>query len=146
MAPTIREESGAQPVPTSAARMRRNLNSANEEHRSQNVTKKAAKRLTESLLETAKNMHALGIFDDSEHTKITMRHAGKKPAATAQPLSPDQIRLVRERAHMSQAVFARHLNVTTGHVSQLERGVKRPTGAALILPNVIRRKGIDAIL
>jgi putative transcriptional regulator len=94
--------------------MRRNLNSATEEHRSQNMTKKAAKRLTEILLETAKDMHALGIFDDTEYTKITMRHAGKKPAATAQPLSPNQIRLVRERAHMSQAVFARHLNVTTG--------------------------------
>ena len=47
---------------------------------------------------------------------------------------------------MSQAVFAHHLNVTTGYVSQLERGTKRPTGAALALLNVIRRKGIEAIL
>jgi putative transcriptional regulator len=91
-------------------------------------------------------MHAIGILDDAAYTKITMRHAGKKPVATAQPLSPDQIRLVRQRAHMSQAVFARHLNVTTGYVSQLERGVKHPTGAALALLNVIRRKGIGAIL
>lgn len=47
---------------------------------------------------------------------------------------------------MSQAVFARHLNLTVGYVSQLERGAKRPTGAALALLNVIRRKGIEAIL
>ena len=47
---------------------------------------------------------------------------------------------------MSQAVFARHLNVTVGYVSQLERGTKRPSGAALALLNVIHRKGIDAIL
>ena len=52
---------------------------------------------------------------------------------------------MRERAHMSQAVFARHLNVTTGYVSQLERGTKRPAGAALALLNVIRRKGIEAM-
>jgi hypothetical protein len=44
---------------------------------------------------------------------------------------------------MSQAVFAQYPNLTIGYVSQLERGAKRPTGAALVLLNVIRRKGID---
>jgi len=48
---------------------------------------------------------------------------------------------MREEAHMSQAVFAHYLNLTVGYVSQLERGTKRPTGAALVLLNVIRRKG-----
>jgi len=43
-------------------------------------------------------------------------------------------------------VFARHLNLTVGYISQLERGAKRPTGAALALLNVIKRKGIEAIL
>ena len=47
---------------------------------------------------------------------------------------------------MSQAVFAHHLNVTVGYVSQLERGAKRPTGPALVLLNVIRHRGIEAIL
>jgi putative transcriptional regulator len=47
---------------------------------------------------------------------------------------------------MSQAVFARYLNLSAGHISQLERGLKRPTGPALALLNVIRRKGIEAIL
>jgi putative transcriptional regulator len=50
------------------------------------------------------------------------------------------------RAASIQAVFARHLSVTVGYVSQLERGAKHPTGAALALLNVIRRKGIDVIL
>jgi putative transcriptional regulator len=31
-------------------------------------------------------------------------------------------------------------------VSQLERGAKQPSGPALVLLNVIRRKGIEAIL
>ena len=47
---------------------------------------------------------------------------------------------------MSQAVFAHYLNLTVGYVSQLKRGVKWPTGATLVLLNVIRRKGIEAIL
>jgi DNA-binding XRE family transcriptional regulator len=37
----------------------------------------------------------------------------------------DQIRKLREQAHLSQAVFARYLNLTVGYVSQLERGAKR---------------------
>ncbi|MBV8776004.1 MAG: helix-turn-helix domain-containing protein, partial [Alphaproteobacteria bacterium] len=49
-------------------------------------------------------------------------------------------------AHLSQAVFARYLNLTADYVSKLERGAKRPTGPTLVLLNVIRRKGIEAIL
>ena len=45
-----------------------------------------------------------------------------------------------------QAVFARYLNLTVGYISQLERGMKRPSGPALVLLNIIRRKGIKAIL
>jgi putative transcriptional regulator len=47
---------------------------------------------------------------------------------------------------MSQAVFARHLNLTVDYISKLERWAKRPTGPALALLDVIRRKGIEAIL
>jgi putative transcriptional regulator len=43
-------------------------------------------------------------------------------------------------------VFARYLNLTVGYVSQLERGVKQPKGPTLALLNVIRRKGLEAIL
>jgi putative transcriptional regulator len=32
------------------------------------------------------------------------------------------------------------------HVSKLERGAKWPIGPALVLLNIIRRKGIEAIL
>jgi putative transcriptional regulator len=104
-------------------------------------------RLTKELLETAKGMHASGIMNDAAYEKITMRHLGcavKAPAA--ETLTGNDIRAIRERAHMSQAVFAQYLNLTVGYVSQLERGAKRPTGAALVLLNVIRRKGIEAIL
>ena len=47
---------------------------------------------------------------------------------------------------LSQAVFANYLNSTADYVSKLERGEKRPSGPALVLLDVIRRKGIDAIL
>ena len=53
---------------------------------------------------------------------------------------------MREKAALSQAAFARYLDLTTGYISQLERGVKTPKGPSLALLNVIKRKGIEAIL
>jgi putative transcriptional regulator len=94
----------------------------------------------------AGEMHANGTMDEATYRKITLRDVDKAEAAPLEPLSGEDIRALRERAHMSQAVFARHLNLTVGYVSQLERGAKRPTGAALALLDVIRRKGIEAIV
>ena len=103
-------------------------------------------RLTRAIIETAKDMKQTGIMDEATYTKITMRHLGPKETAGLPSLTGKDIRAIRQHAHMSQAVFAHHLNVTVGYVSQLERGAKRPTGPALVLLNVIRRKGIEAIL
>jgi putative transcriptional regulator len=102
-------------------------------------------RLTTALLETADEMQRVGVLDAAAHEKITLRHLGDKETLP-NPISADEIRSLRERAHLSQAVFARYLNLTVGYISQLERGAKRPSGPALVLLNVIRRKGIEAIL
>jgi putative transcriptional regulator len=110
------------------------------------MTKKAKTRLAKALLETAKDMRRVGVLAEPGYAKITKRHLGERESITAQPLSGKEIRALRERARMSQAVFAHHLNVTPGYVSQLERGAKRPTGTALVLLNVIARKGIATIL
>ena len=103
-------------------------------------------RLTKALLETAGDMRRVGVMNAATHVKITLRHLGDKADAAPAPVTGDEIRSLREDAHLSQAVFARYLNLTTGYVSQLERGAKQPTGPALVLLNVIRRKGIGAIL
>nr|WP_246725528.1 helix-turn-helix domain-containing protein [Beijerinckia sp. L45] len=56
------------------------------------------------------------------------------------------MRSLRERDHLSQAAFAGYLNLTADDILQLERGLRRPTGAILVLLNVIRRKGLEVIL
>ena len=107
--------------------------------------KKNHNRVTKELLETAKGMHKVGILDDKAHEKITMRHLkGKLPVIDS--MTSEEIRSLREEAHLSQAVFASYLNLTVGYISQLERGLKEPTGAVLTLLNIIRRKGLDVIL
>jgi putative transcriptional regulator len=110
------------------------------------MTTKALSPLTEALLETAEGLHRIGIMDDAAYEKITLRHLGPKALSVARPITGEEIRVLREKANLSQAAFARFLNLTTGYVSQLERGVKKPSGPALTLLNVIRRKGLEAIL
>lgn len=108
---------------------------------------KSNRRLTEELLETARDMRASGLMSKAAHEKITMRHLGEElSAATAVVPSGKEIRALREKAHLSQAVFAHYLKLTVGYVSQLERGAKSPTGPTLVLLDVIRRKGFEGIL
>ena len=93
---------------------------------------KKSSRLTKALLETAKDMREGGIIDETAYAKITMRHLGKDKCPKIDPISSEEIRALREREHLSHAVFATYLNLTVGYVSQLERGLKRPKGAALL--------------
>ncbi len=61
-------------------------------------------------------------------------------------MTGDEILKLRERANLSRAVFAHFLHLTPGYVSQLEHGVKQPSGPALVLLGAIRRKEIEGIL
>lgn len=101
--------------------------------------------LRSALIETAANMREGGLLSAASQEKITLRLKGDSPAPLAAPISAEDVRDLRRKARMSQSVFARALNVTTGYVSQLERGAKRPTGATLALLNLLRRTGVDAI-
>ena len=109
------------------------------------MTKKA-NRVVEAIIEMADDQLRSGLMDKAEHEKITIRHLGQRTLSVAEPISGDEIRTLREQAHLSQAVFARYLNLTVGYVSQLERGTKQPKGPALTLLNVIRHKGFETIL
>jgi putative transcriptional regulator len=102
--------------------------------------------LSEAILEMANDQRRTGLMDKATHEKITVRLLGKKPPITAEPIDGQDIRALREKENLSQAAFARYLNLTPGYISQLERGVKQPKGPALALLNVIRRKGLEAIL
>ncbi len=99
----------------------------------------------EALLEMATDMHKVGIIDEAAYERITLRHLGARPTQAATPIAPAEIRALRESAQMSQAAFARYLNLTTGYISQLERGTKQPKGPALALLNVMRRKGVEVV-
>lgn len=79
-------------------------------------------------------------------SKHTMREFDDACLTQVRALSPEEIRQIRAREHMSQPVFARHLNVSRNLVSDWERGVKRPGGPALRLLAVVEKKGLQAIM
>ena len=110
------------------------------------MPRKKLSRLTEALLEMATDQHSIGLMDDADYRQITIRHLGPKAPEIAKPIKAEEIRSLREDANLSQAAFARYLNLTPGYISQLERGIKQPKGAALTLLNVIRRKGLEVVL
>lgn len=90
--------------------------------------------------ETIEALHEVGAVD-----KQTMRDFDETCLTMAETISPDAIRALREREHLSQPVFARYLNVSKNLVSDWERGIKRPGGPALRLLTVVEKKGIQAI-
>ena len=93
-----------------------------------------------SIRNTAKGLYAAGVME-----KCTMREFDELCLTPVRPLKPKEIRALRLREGASQAVFARYLNVTTGLVSQWERGEKHPQGASLKLLSLVARNGLQAV-
>jgi putative transcriptional regulator len=90
--------------------------------------------------ETADDLHAAGLVD-----KRIMRRFDEACLTPVRPLRPAEVRALRKREGASQAVFDRYLNVTTGLVSQWERGEKHPQGASLKLLTLVARDGLAAV-
>ena len=101
------------------------------------VTKQYRSPIMAAIHETIEDLHAAGVVD-----KTTLRRFDETCLTPVRQLSAAEIRSIREREGASQAVFARYLNVSTGIVSQWERGEKRPAGASLKLLTIIDKKGL----
>ena len=96
--------------------------------------------ILEAIHETASGFHKAGVMD-----KRTLRKFDVLCLTPVRQMQPDEISSLRERERVSQAVFARYLNVSTGLVSQWERGMKRPAGSSLKLLALVQEKGLSAI-
>ncbi len=88
---------------------------------------------------------ALGMAEAGVISKRTMKSFDEMCLTPVEEMAPEDIRALRLRENASQAVFARHLNVTTGLVSQWERGEKRPRGPSLKLLTLVAKNGLGAV-
>lgn len=97
-------------------------------------------RILAEMHETARGLRGSDAID-----KRTMRDFDSLCLPPVRPLSAKQIRTIRTRARMSQAVFAAVLNTSVSTIQKWEIGEKRPSGPSLKLLDVIERKGIEAL-
>jgi putative transcriptional regulator len=91
----------------------------------------------ESIHASASALHKVGAID-----KATMRHFDESCVAVPAEIKPAQIKHLREQSHMSQPIFARHLNVSESTVKQWETGAKKPGGSSLKLLAVVKKHGL----
>lgn len=97
-------------------------------------------RLLTEMNETARGLNRIGVLDQR-----TLREFDVLSVPPVRVLSARQIRAIRTRTRMSQAVFAAVLNTSTSTVQKWEIGAKRPSGPSLKLLNIINRKGVDVL-
>ncbi len=101
---------------------------------------KKNRRLSE-LHETGRGRARSGAIDAQ-----TVRDLDALCLSPVRPRSARQIRAIRRRTRMSQALFAAVLNTSVSTVQKWEIGEKRPSGPSLKLLDVIERKGVEALV
>lgn len=105
------------------------------------TTTKRNSRILDEMHETARGLHGAGL--------ISKRRMGEFEALcnlTVHEMPPTQIKALREKVQMSQAVFAAVLNTSVSTVQKWEGGDKKPSGPSLKLLNLIERKGVEAVI
>lgn len=105
------------------------------------ATAKSKSRILDEMRETARGLHSAGI--------ISKRRMGEFEALCnldIEEMPPKKIKSLREKSHVSQAVFAAVLNTSVSTVQKWEIGDKRPSGLSLKLLNLIERKGLESVL
>jgi putative transcriptional regulator len=94
----------------------------------------------EALHSSASALHRVGAMDDQ-----TMRNFDVACIESPAPWSKTKVRKLRKQYHMSQPVFAAHLNSTPSTIAQWESGAKRPSKIAAKLLQVLAKHGPDIL-
>jgi putative transcriptional regulator len=102
---------------------------------------KRRSKILEAVHEAAKGLHSAGAID-----QVTMREFDQACLSPVPQLRPADIKRIRERENVSQAVFAAVLNTSVSTVQKWEIGQKRPTGAALKLLHLVQKIGLQAVM
>lgn len=98
--------------------------------------------LLNEMLETAVGMHQSGLIDkQTSH----VRDSSVMSAYSVEPITPHDIKALRESLNVSQSVFAVLLNTSISTVQKWEIGDKRPRGPSLKLLNIVKRHGMSAL-
>ncbi|MPY24436.1 helix-turn-helix domain-containing protein [Shewanella psychropiezotolerans] len=87
-----------------------------------------------------------GLVDERLVDQITLREFDKSNLIFNEDITADEIKNLRIVNHISQAVLAETLNISPVSVQRWERGVSKPTGPAVVLLNIIKSRGLKALM
>ena len=90
--------------------------------------------------ESALALHGVGAID-----KATMRKFDESCIAKTPTFEATQIKQIRERAKVSQPMFAMYLNTSESTIQKWEAGTKKPSGMALKLLDIVHKHGIGVL-
>ncbi|KYC42939.1 DNA-binding protein [Scytonema hofmannii PCC 7110] len=103
--------------------------------------RKKKSAILEAVHETATDLHKAGLMN-----QITLREFEHLCLPPIESLEPNQIKEIRESSQVSQAVFARILNISPSTVQKWEIGQKRPSGTSLKLLHLVKNRGLNSVL
>jgi len=89
----------------------------------------------------ANDLCEVGVMDE-----ITLRKIKALCLPPQRTFQAADIQRIRKANHVSQAVFAAILGIGKTTVQQWERGLKKPSGPARRLLDLLDRKGLEALL
>lgn len=104
--------------------------------------------------ESIKRKHALGVVPDEHLREIeeiyaeAVREAEGDAAERMPPerMTPERVKAIRAKEGLSQAKFAKALQIGLTTYQKWERGNPEPTGISLLALRHIERHGLDAFL
>lgn len=110
--------------------------------KAQLAAKPAAKTsIMAAVHDAASDMHRLGLM-----SKVKMQQYDALCLAPVPDYESAQIRALRDKLRLSQAVLAAVLNTSVSTVRKWEQGDKHPSGPSLKLLNLLERKGLEAVM
>ncbi len=98
-------------------------------------------RILKEMHESATDLYTVGAITDT-----TLREFDALCLSPVHELKPTQIKKIRRKEKVSQAVLALYLNTSLSTIQKWEIGQKKPQGIALKMLNLIERKGLKILL
>jgi putative transcriptional regulator len=94
----------------------------------------------EAIHSSVAGMYRAGTID-----KATMREFDAACLSVPAEMEPARIKRIREKQRVSQPVFARYLNTSESTIEKWETGVKKPSGMALKLLDIVDKHGLKVL-
>lgn len=97
-------------------------------------------RILENVRNSVQDLYDAGTVD-----KVTLRKVEELCLSEISPMTPEEIKSLRLQESVSQAIFAKYLNVQTVTIQKWESGQNKPNATASKLLHLIKRSGLKVL-